>query len=154
MVTLNTFIELEAFKEYYWSVICLSDAPDDLAQLGKVYCDLGYLTQSLQAHEQALNNITKECKPDEPKHQVSQTDSLICNRRGASSFWKVCLHKSADHLLNIRSQNMNFLQNFILSETMHGDRSQNKSLYSAGRRYDVVTTVFLSWVLLVLSYWS
>ena len=66
-------------EEYYGSIICLSDAPDYLAELGTVYCDLGYLTRSLQAHGQALS-ITKEFTPDESKHQVSQTDSLMRNR--------------------------------------------------------------------------
>jgi len=69
--------------EYYGNIICLPDAPDNLVQLGHVYCDLGYLTQSLQAHEQALH-ITKEFKSDKPKHQVSPTDSLMCNRYSAS----------------------------------------------------------------------
>ena len=54
---------------------CLSGSPDYLAQLGKVYCNLGYLTQSLQAHRRALNIN----KPEEPKHQVSRTDSFMCN---------------------------------------------------------------------------
>jgi len=53
-----------------WNVLwCLSDAPDYLVEVGKVYLDLGYLTQSLQAHTRN-RDLVKDLNSDKPSFQV------------------------------------------------------------------------------------
>ena len=52
---------------------CFSDTPETLAELGKIYYDLGYLTQSRQFHTRALELLN----PDKAKLQVSLAKSLV-----------------------------------------------------------------------------
>ena len=48
-------------------------------ELGKVYLDLGYLTQSWQVYHRALD-IAKELDSDKPNLQVNITESSICSK--------------------------------------------------------------------------
>ena len=58
-----------------WKFIWPSGTSDTLAEIGQVYLDLGYLTQSLQAHGRALNlAISKKLKVNNMKCQVIPTN--------------------------------------------------------------------------------
>ena len=47
-----------------------------MIELGKVYLDLGYLTQSLQVYRKALD-IAKESDSDKAAHQVNLAESPL-----------------------------------------------------------------------------
>ena len=50
-----------------------------MMELGKVYLDLGYLTQSLQAHITAMD-IAKQSDSDKPNLQVNLEESSMCSK--------------------------------------------------------------------------
>ena len=67
-------------KGIFWHLI--SSRSDTLIELGKVYLDLGYLTQSLQAHNRALHasEALLNFNSDKPNLQVNLAESSMCSK--------------------------------------------------------------------------